>query len=77
MKNTVDLIERCIRERNCGTGYQVDPVTQTCVGKNEILHRMIRKCFCTSPVENKCGCQWRIHQYLFNPDHSLQKSVGK
>ncbi|CAF5133939.1 unnamed protein product, partial [Rotaria sp. Silwood1] len=26
---------RCIRERNCGTGYQVDPVTQTCVDVDE------------------------------------------
>jgi len=26
---------RCIRERNCGTGYQVDPITQTCIGKTE------------------------------------------
>ncbi|CAF3619463.1 unnamed protein product [Adineta steineri] len=25
---------RCIRERNCGTGYQVDPVTQTCMLMN-------------------------------------------
>lgn len=27
----------CIRERNCGTGYQVDPVTQTCIGKQTII----------------------------------------
>ncbi len=27
------FVNRCIRERNCGTGYQVDPVTQTCMGK--------------------------------------------
>ncbi|CAF1393761.1 unnamed protein product [Adineta ricciae] len=26
---------RCIRERNCGTGYQVDPTTQTCVDVDE------------------------------------------
>lgn len=33
------VIDRCIRERNCGTGYQVDPVTQTCAGKRNILQR--------------------------------------
>lgn len=33
------FIDRCIRERNCGTGYQVDPVTQTCVGKRDIFTR--------------------------------------
>ncbi|CAF3730823.1 unnamed protein product [Rotaria sp. Silwood1] len=26
---------RCIRERNCGTGYQVDPQTQTCTDIDE------------------------------------------
>ena len=30
----ISIFQRCIRERNCGTGYQVDPVTQTCVGEN-------------------------------------------
>ncbi len=29
----ISFENRCIRERNCGTGYQVDPVTQTCIGK--------------------------------------------
>ena len=33
-------IWRCIRERNCGTGYQVDPVTQTCVGKERNLEKI-------------------------------------
>jgi hypothetical protein len=31
------LDDRCIRERNCGTGYQVDPITQTCIGTRENL----------------------------------------
>lgn len=34
----IDLfMNSCIRERNCGTGYQVDPVTQTCIGKQTII----------------------------------------
>ncbi len=42
MKNHL-CIRRCIRERNCGTGYQVDPITQTCVGERtrEILYLFI------------------------------------
>jgi hypothetical protein len=32
---------RCIRERNCGTGYQVDPITQTCIGKTRFLFLLL------------------------------------
>ena len=31
------FFNRCIRERNCGTGYQVDPTTQTCKGKKTVV----------------------------------------
>lgn len=35
---------RCIRERNCGTGYQVDPDTQTCMGRSTYSDSLFDNC---------------------------------
>ena len=64
------FIDRCIRERNCGTGYQVDPVTQTCVGKRDILTR--------KSIVNSIRKMWmNANKILTNVGKDFQRMKGQ
>ncbi|CAF0889364.1 unnamed protein product [Didymodactylos carnosus] len=51
---------RCIRERNCGTGYQVDAVTQTCTDIDE-CEKDMHDCGC---VPQKCPPGEHLNVFL-------------
>ena len=57
--NRYGILCRCIRERNCGTGYQVDPTTQTCVGRKYDIEECFRLFLGMLDVDE---CEQDIHE---------------